>query len=344
MNTAAYFFAKLNGKVAVSNVEHSSSWLPFVKAEGDAQIVRPGSLRGMECHNRLIQKFGQSQVVRYNIYNLDDIERVLSNNNVKLLVLTASSNLTGYVPPIAEIGKLAHKYGAQFLVDGCQYIQHHPTDMVAMGIDWLAASGHKFYAPYGGGFLIGPGEFLDHFLPYQIGGGNLPYIKETGEFMRYHNQLAHDPGTPNALGAVTMAAALTKLMEIGLDRIAAHESSLALTAYDGLSEIPSVSLYADRAHLSTVIPFNVEGIPAREVARRLNDDFNIGVRAGSFCVYHVVRDLLGTTDADIVPLVKAGRVSEIPGIVRASFALCNTMSDAEALVTAVKKIAEAGNV
>lgn len=233
MNTAAYLFSFLKGKVAVSAIEHSSSWLPWIKAEGIKLLgENQYDLNELGNINEKIQILGRGQVLQYDVddnfeFDLDGIENLLKNNKIKVLVLTASSNINGYCPDIKKIGKLAHKYGAYFLVDACQFIQHHTIDMEEMEIDFLAASGHKFYAPYGGGFLIGPKKFLDSFLPYQIGGGNLPYITKEGEFLRYDNQLAHDPGTPNALGAVAMAFALEALQEIGIEKIELHEKRLA---------------------------------------------------------------------------------------------------------------------
>ncbi len=345
MNMAAYFFSFLEGRVAVSAIEHSSSWLPWIKTEGAKKYgnMQVG-LDNMPHVNELIQKVGRSQVVQYNVtpafeFDLEDIEVVLKNNDIKAFVLTASSNATGYCPDITAIGKLVHQYGAYFIVDACQFIQHHPIDMQAMGIDFLAASGHKFYAPYGGGFLIGPKKFLDQFLPYQIGGGNLPYITTEGEFLRYENQLAHDPGTPNAIGAVSMMYALEELERLGIENVSQYEKQLAIKMYEYLKSNPRVTLYVSRDHLNTVLPFNISGIEPRKVAEMLNEQFGIGVRAGSFCVYNVVRNLLGITDdSDIVAKVKAGQENPVPGFVRASVSLCNSMEDVDRFIQAINTI------
>ena len=253
--------------------------------------------------------------------------------------MTASSNLTGYRPDIRKIGELVHKYGAYYIVDACQFLQHHKIDMMEMGIDFLAASGHKFYAPYGGGFLIGPKNFLDEFLPYQIGGGNLPYITKEGVFLRYKNQLAHDPGTPNAVGAVSMAIAFNQLKAMGIEKIEAYETGLARRAYEAMKKNKKVRLLVRDNHLSTVIPFVIIDQDSRAVAERLNKEFGIGVRAGSFCVYDVVRNLLEIKDeSKIIEAVNHGDTSLIPGIIRASFALCNTNADVDRLIQAINFI------
>jgi len=346
MNAAAYFFSYLEGKVAVSSIEHSSSWLPWIMAEGIKKLgSKQMNLSQLDEANEQIQKLGREQVVRYDVndqfeFDLEDIRELFKGNKVKAFVLTASSNATGYCPDIKAIGEIVHANNAMFIVDACQYIQHHKIDMQELGIDFLAASGHKFYAPYGAGFLIGPKKFLDKFLPYQIGGGNLPYITKEGEFLRYENQLAHDPGTPNAVGMVAMARALKELEDIGLENVKAYEKSLTKQAYEALKQIPKVRLLVNEKHLNTVVPFVIEGLTPRETAETLNERFGVGVRAGSFCVYNVVRTLFGIEDETaIIEGVKKGDKSVIPGFVRASFALCNTQEDVDRFVGAIKEIA-----
>jgi len=345
MNAASYYFSFLDGKVAVSDIEHSSSWLPWIKAEGIKKLGKQQiSIADMDNTTEQIQKLGRQQVVSYGVnenfeFDLNDIEKVLKENKIKVFVLTASSNATGYCPDIKKIGEIVHKYGTYFVVDGCQFIQHHKIDMENMGIDFLAASGHKFYAPYGGGFLIGPKDFFDKFISYEIGGGNLPYITKKGEFLRYKNQLAHDPGTPNAIGAISMAEAIKQLEKIGIENVEKYETNLTKKAFLALKNNPKIDLYVSENHLSTVLPFNIKGRESREVAQELNDKFGIGTRAGSFCVYNVVRHLLKIEDeSEIITGVKAGDEKAVPGFVRASFALCNTENDVSRFIGAIEEM------
>jgi cysteine desulfurase/selenocysteine lyase len=345
MNTVAYFFSFLEGKVAVSAIEHSSSWLPWIKAEGIKALgTDQVSLENMRSINMRIQKFGREQVLRYDIdehfeFDINAIDKLLRDNPIKAFVLTASSNATGYCPDIRAIGEIVHTHGAYFIVDACQFLQHHIVDMRDMGIDFLAASGHKFYAPYGGGFLIGPKVFLDEFLPYEIGGGNLPYITKEGEFLRYQNQQAHDPGTPNAVGAIAMAEAIHTLEKIGIKNIEQYEHSLTQKAFRVLEKNPKVDLYVSEKHLNTVLPFTIKGQDSWETARILNDRFGIGVRAGSFCVYDVMRHLLHIEDeSSIIADVYAEKENAIPGFVRASFSLCNTQEDVDRFVHAINSL------
>lgn len=346
INNLAYFFSFLKGKIAVSEIEHSSSWLPWVKSEGERIINKKQSyIKQINKINNEIQKIGNKQVIKYGIgnnydFDLKSIEKIFKRNKIKAFVLTASSNITGYCPDIKKIGKIVHKYNAYFVVDGCQHIQHHPINMRGWGIDFLVASGHKFYAPYGGGILIGPKKFFDNFLPYQIGGGNLPYIDKNNNFIRYKNQLAHDPGTPNAVGAVAMAKALKELKALGVNNIEKYEKDLTLWTYKNIKKIPNIKLYVQEEKLSTIITFEIAGQDPSITAKKLNDNYGIGIRAGSFCVYNVVRKLKNIKDDSlIVKEVKKGNTTIIPQVARASFSLCNNYSDAKRFVQAIKEIA-----
>lgn len=345
INTLAYFFSFLPGKVAVSSIEHSSSWLPWLKSEGLKEVSsKRTEFNKLKNLNKRIQVHGNKQVIFYETnenyeFDLAEIEELLKNNKIKVLVLTACSNVTGYCPDIKKIGKLTHKYNAYFVVDACQYIQHHKIDMQEMGIDFLVASGHKFYAPYGGGFLIGPKSFFDRFLPYQIGGGNLPYISEKGEMLLQNKEQAHDAGTPNAVGAVAMMEAIKTIQKIGYKRINEHENKLAKKVFDYLKSNPKIKLLVSEKHLNTVIPFIILFQDSRVVAEKLNKDFGIGVRAGSFCAYRLLRRLLGIkNDKKIVQEVKKGDSLAVPAIIRASFGLCNDEKGVDRFIFAIKKI------
>lgn len=345
INALAYFFSFLPGKVAVSSIEHSSSWLPWLKAEGIKKIgTKTATIENLKKINKQIEIAGNRQVLFYETnedheFDLVEIEKLLKNNKIKVLVLTACSNVTGYCPSIKTIGKLVHKYGAYFIVDACQYVQHHKIDMKKMGIDFLVASGHKFYAPYGGGFLVGPRKFFDKFLPYQIGGGNLPYISERGEMLIQNEEQTHDAGTPNAVGAVAMMEAIKTIKKIGYEKVTAHEKALAKKVFDYLKNNSKIKLLVTEKHLNTVIPFTVIDQDSRMIAEKLNKDFGIGVRAGSFCTYRLLRRLLGIkNDKKIIAEVKKGNVSVVPAIIRASFGLCNNKKDADRFIQAIKTI------
>jgi cysteine desulfurase len=152
------------------------------------------------------------------------------------------------------------------------------------------------YAPFGTGVLVGPKEFLDAAPPYQIGGGNLPYITRDLQIKRFRTERAHDPGTPNAMGALALARAIEILDGLGPDRVARYEHALVAEAFRRMTAIPGVRPYVRADALAHVIPFDVEGFDARLVGEILAHEHGIGVRAGAFCTYEYIRKLKGVTD------------------------------------------------
>ena len=351
VNLLASLFSRISGKIAVSDIEHSSSSLPFIVQEGYAKYKPLKLARCREFSyeiNEKIQKKGHSQVVRYPVDNLGNVDfsalkKLLKKYKIKALMLTASANLTGVQTDVMQVARLIRQVSPQtfLIVDVCQYIPHHLVDMQSLGADFIVASGHKFYAPYGGGFIVGPKQFFDMFMPYQIGGGNLPYIDLNDHFYRYRNNLAFDPGTPNAVGVVSMAVALNKLREIGYENIESYEKDLVEYAYDRLKDCQNIELYVDREHLGSVITFNIKNKNPQVVAQILNCKFAIGVRAGAFCVYRYVNRLLGVTDdSKIRKAVEMYDTSLIEGVIRASVSLQNTKDDMKRFADAVLAIAE----
>ncbi len=325
INHAAQLWSKISGTVLVSDIEHSSNLLPWLTT------------------NDVVQYRTNSD----GTVNLAALHEIFSqNHDIKLLTVTGSSNVTGYRPPIHALAKLAHTHGAQIFVDACQLIQHHPLDVRPNGdlehLDFIAFSGHKMYAPFGSGVLVGPKRFFDDSFPYQIGGGNLTYISHHLELKRPLTVQAHDPGTPNAVGAVAIATALDVFESLGYDAIEQYESSLVLDAFDQLQQINGVRMYVSREHLGSVLSFDLEGISAYQVAEKLREEHGISVRAGSFCTYELLRKLKGISheeDTRIAHDIDQGDLSQIPTLVRASFGLMNRPEDVHRLISAVYQIA-----
>ncbi len=364
MNQLAYVFAHIRGKILVSDIEHSSSMLPWVFQEGRHQNSTQISLSEAKQNNthqlnNQIMNLGREKVITYKTkddfsFDLKDIERIFQeqqnkseNDKIKVLVVTGASNVTGYKPPVKEIAEIAHKYGAMVVVDACQLLQHEKIDMQEQDVDFVLFSGHKMYAPFGSGAIIGNKNIFDAFWPYQMGGGNFPYISSDGEVLRYKTVQAHDPGTPNFVGARALHYAIKEFEEIGLQTIADYEHKLVGTAFDGLSKIPNLKLYVKRNENGTfdrsLITFNVNGMPCQLVAEILNDEFGIGTRAGSYCVYEFSRKIMNIAcDKTITEEVKLGKTANIPGSVRASFSMINTKEDVERLIEAVREISENG--
>ena len=146
-----------------------------------------------------------------------------------LVAVTGASNVTGEIWPLAEIARMAHENGARLLVDAAQLAPHAPIDMQRDGIDFLAMSGHKLYAPYGAGALIGERDWLSSGDPFLRGGGAVKLVTVTDTVWAELPD-RQEAGSPNVVGAVALGVACDTLAEAGMDRIADEEHELAAYA------------------------------------------------------------------------------------------------------------------
>ena len=180
-----------------------------------------------------------------------------------LVAVTGASNVTGDIWPVAEIARIAHDNGARVLVDAAQLAPHAPIDMQRDGIDFLAFSGHKLYAPYGAGALIGERDWLSAGDPFLRGGGAVKVvtIQETVWADLPDRQEA---GSPNVVGAVALGVACDTLAEAGMDAIAAEEADLLAYARERLSEVDGFEHYrvwpADHARVG-LLTCNLGAMP-----------------------------------------------------------------------------------
>lgn len=316
--------------VLVSLMEHHSNDLPW---RPQARVIHVG----VTADGRL---------------DLDDLQRKFAANEgrVRLLAITGASNVTGFINPIHELAELAHRHGAQILVDAAQLAAHRAIHMRPAGdpghIDFLVASAHKMYAPYGSGVLIGPRDLFAQGAPDYSGGGTVEIVTEDDVYWAAPPD-RDEAGSPNVLGAVAMAAACRALREIGMDRLADHETELTRYALTELRQIEGVELYGDgdpaRADQRLgVIPFNIKGLSHYLVAAVLSTEYAIGVRNGCFCAHPYVLRLLDIPDPVAWSWRKqviAGVRGHLPGLVRVSFGCYNTHEEVDWLIRALRKIA-----
>ncbi|MGL5641180.1 MAG: aminotransferase class V-fold PLP-dependent enzyme [Paraclostridium sp.] len=283
------------------------------------------------------------EVDEYGKLNIEDIEEELIKHKgeVKFVTVTGASNVTGYVNPINKIAKIAHKYGAKIIVDAAQLASHRTINMKGTGdddsIDYLALSGHKMYAPYGSGLVIGLKEDLENKEPFIKGGGAVDLVFDYDVYWS-DMPARFEAGTPNYLGVVAMYTAMNKLKEIGMDKIQEHEEVLKNRFISGIRDIDRVVLYGDpncRERLG-VIPFNIDGINFDVVADRLSYIRGIAVRQGAFCAHTYVRRLLGITDQAAKDLL--ARDCKAAGMVRASFGLYNTCDEVDEFLNTMEFI------
>jgi selenocysteine lyase/cysteine desulfurase len=273
---------------------------------------------------------------------------------VRLLAVTGGSNVTGHMPDIHRLATLAHAAGARILIDAAQLAPHRRIEMGAIDdpghIDYLALSGHKMYAPFGVGALIGRRDTFEQGEPEMRGGGTIRFVS-TDEVAWAAAPERDEAGTPNVVGAIALAAAIDVLERIGMDAIAAHEAALTAHALRGLARVPGVRIHGDddpgRAQQRLgVVPFEMAGVKHNRVAARLAAEHAIGVRSGCFCAHPYLVHLLGLDDAQTRAVQRRlanDDDSDTPGLVRISFGIGNTLEDVDVLLAALRVIAtEAG--
>ncbi len=162
-----------------------------------------------------------------------DVDPSLVTERTKIVAVTGQSNVTGVIPPLREIGELAHSVGALFLVDGAQLVPHHPVDVADLGADFLAFSGHKMLGPLGLGVLYGKYAALDALPPFLTGGSMIEVVRmEETTFLPPPAKF--EPGVPAVSLAAGLGAAVDYLTELGMDNVAAHEESLTAHALEAL--------------------------------------------------------------------------------------------------------------
>lgn len=258
---------------------------------------------------------------------LDELTRNLNARHYALVAVTGLSNVTGEALPLDRVAGLAHAFGARVAVDAAQLIAHAPVDIAGTGIDYLALSGHKFYAPYGAGALIGRADWLDAAPPYLAGGGAVRQV-ERDAVSWTTGPARHEAGSPNVLGAIALAAACDTFGALDRRAWAAHEAELTERLVDGLRRVAGVSiarLWPDSAPPSGLVTFTLAGFSPEVLAAALSAEHGIGVRDGRFCAH---------------PLL--ARLGLPAGAVRASVGVHSSSADVDRLVAAVAELADCG--
>ena len=280
-------------------------------------------------------------------FGVDDVIAALDapdGRTPALLAVTGASNVTGWVPPIGAIIDAAHARGIPVVVDAAQLAPHRPLPSTA---DFVALSGHKLYAPYGSGALIGPRSLFETGDPFLAGGGAVDLVG-LDEVVWTAPPDREEAGSPNVVGAIALHAAVDALGSIGWDAIAAHERALADRLHAGLASLDGVRLLGPvgagvpGVETLPVAPFVVEGVHHALVAARLSAEYGIAVRHGCFCAHPYVVRLLGMDEVDVDAYrqeVLAGDHRAVPGAVRASCGLGTSGDDVDALLAAVAELA-----
>jgi cysteine desulfurase/selenocysteine lyase len=267
--------------------------------------------------------------------NLEQLRRAITSRT-KLVTCTHVSNVLGTINPVREIAEMAHRTGALFLVDAAQSVPHMTVDVVEMGCDFLAFSGHKMLAPMGIGVLYGRREYLAEMRPFLYGGEMISDVSlETTSW----NQLPwrFEAGTANVGGGIALGGggelstpqrlegAIDYLERIGMEQVEAHEQDLTAHLLSGIRDMREIEVYGptDMNRRAGIVSFNVvkEGRPVdAHLMAQLLDDEGIAVRSGGHCAYPLAQRM------------------GVDGMVRASFYIYNTHEEVERFLVVMREI------
>jgi len=249
--------------------------------------------------------------------DMDAFDTLLTERT-KILAIGHASNALGTLNPVQEMVAKAREVGAITLIDGAQAVAHFPVDVQALDVDFYAFSGHKLFGPTGIGVLYGRRELLDAMPPYQTGGEMI----ETVSFEKSTwNQLPYkfEAGTPNIAGAIGLAAAIDWFNQQDREALQAHEDSLLVHVTKQAEAFDGLKIIGTAANKVSVLSFLLEGAHPADVGMLL-DKQGVAVRTGHHCTMPLM-DSLG-----------------IPGTVRASFSIYNTLDEVDRLFEALEKV------
>lgn len=253
--------------------------------------------------------------------NIEAFKEIL-NEKTRLVSVAHVSNVLGVVNPIEDIIRLAHEKGVAVCVDGAQSVPHLAVDVQKLDCDFLVFSAHKMYGPTGLGILYGKKEWLDKLPPAEGGGEMIEHVsfeKTTYNVLPYK----FEAGTPNYIGSYAFGKVIDFVQEVGLEQIAEHEHKLAKYLEAQLALLPNVRVYAAGLPKAGAVSFNVyredEALIHPFDVGVLLDRQGIAVRTGHHCAEPLIDYL------------------QVPGTVRASVAIYNTIEDIDAFVVALKK-------
>ena len=282
----------------------------------------------MEHHSNLVpwqqmvqRNHGQLLVVPMDDNGVLDMRAYeeLLKRGPQVVAIAHVSNTLATVNPVKEMIRLAHQYGALTVVDGAQSMAHLPIDVQDLDCDFFVFSGHKMYAPMGIGGLYGKTDWLEKMPPYQFGGEMVDTVSfEKTTFNKL--PFKFEAGTPNVGAALGLETAVKFIESLDRGEMAAHEDLLVKTAMEKLSEIDGMRFIGQAPDRSGLVSFIIEGIHPYDLGTII-DKMGVAVRTGHHCAEPV--------------MTRFG----IPGTVRASFAVYNTLDEVEILVKAVARAA-----
>jgi cysteine desulfurase/selenocysteine lyase len=323
INLVAYAFSNAAAAGAMDGVDPAIA-ARFALGEGDEIVTTE-----MEHHANLIpwqelaRRTGATLrwigVTDDGRLDLADLNTVITDRT-KVVAFTHVSNVLGTINPVVAIVDRAREVGALTVLDACQSVPHLAVDVVDLGVDFLAFSGHKMLGPMGVGVLWGRYKLLAAMPPFLTGGSMIETVRMEGATYATPPQ-RFEAGVPVAAQAVGLAAACDYLTDVGMPRVTAHEHVLTEALLAGLERRPWVRVVGpvDGQDRSGAVSFVVDGVHPHDVGQIL-DDAGVAVRVGHQCAW---------------PLHQRMKVS---ATTRASFALYNTGAEVEALLDALDQV------
>ncbi len=289
--------------------------------EGDEVLIS-----GMEHHSNIVPwqlacEYTGAKLKVIPVLDNGELDEIalgsLLTDKVKILALTHVSNTLGTVNPVKRIIELAHQKNIPVLIDGAQSVQHIKVDVQELNADFYVFSGHKMFGPTGTGILYGKEEWLLKLPPYQ-GGGDM--IKTVTFEKTTYNDLPHkfEAGTPHIAGGIALGKAVDFLKSLNFEWLHQHENTLLQYTQEELKKIEGIRIVGEAKNKSSVISFVHNQAHHYDIGTIL-DQMGIAIRTGHHCTE---------------PLMHRMGVS---GTARASFAVYNTLEEADIFVTSLKK-------
>ena len=303
LNTVAYAwgerFVQAGDNLVISEMEHHSNLVPW-------QLL--AERKGAEIR---MLPFDDEGCLR------TELLPTLLDGRTRVVAVTQASNTLGTRPDLRAVIDAAHAAGAIAVVDGCQGVVHGGVDVRALDCDFYAFSGHKLYGPTGIGVLYGKRALLEAMPPF-LGGGDMVDRVTFARTTYAPVPLKFEAGTADFVGAIGLGEAVRFVRQFDAAQIETHERALLQRAEERLAAIDGLRIYGTTADKCAIVSFNVEGVHPYDMGMIL-DKLGIAVRTGQHCAEPVM-DHFGVT-----------------GMCRASFALYNTLAEADALADGVAR-------
>jgi cysteine desulfurase/selenocysteine lyase len=298
---------KKSDKIVTTIIEHHSNYITW---------LRVGQRHG--CKVEVVRTDSEGLI------DLSEFEQVV-DDETRLVAVTHISNVLGCSLPLKEIASIAHEHGALMLVDGAQGVPHVKTDVLEVGVDFLAFSGHKMLGPTGSGGLYISEERLESTEPPIIGGGTISDVS-LNSYELAVPPMRFEAGTPAIAQVIGLGEACHYLERVGMDDVQRQVETLTEKLANGLMDIEGVEIYGPQDPKLRVglVSFNIADMNPHDVALSLDSEYDIAVRSGHHCALPLMKELYGLPD----------------GNVRASTYIYNTLEEVDLLLSAVEEISK----